>query len=73
MEYLRGEKSLGDGCDVSNRLSVERRALLPRCVRDQWLAHQGVTLWRDSETTSELVLVIHRDPKPDNTFQYPQH
>jgi len=35
------------------------------------LAHQGVTLWRDSGTTSELVLVIHRDLKPDNIFLVP--
>jgi len=70
MEYLRGE-SLGDLLRRSNRLSVERTVITQVCEGPQ-LAHQGVTLWRDSGTTSELVLVIHRDLKPDNIF-HPQH
>jgi len=61
--------SLGDLLRRSNRLSVERTVSITQVCEGLQLAHQGVTL--DSGTTSELVLVIHRDLKPDNIFLVP--
>ena len=71
MEYLRGQ-SLGQLLRQQQRLDVKRTVnIISQVCEGLQLAHEGVTLWRDSATASEHVLVVHRDLKPDNIFLVP--
>ncbi|MBN3888754.1 MAG: protein kinase [Nostoc sp. JL31] len=71
MEYLRGQ-TLRQLLLREKRLSVERTVkIMAQVCKGLQLAHQGVTLQRDSGKTTEHIQVVHRDLKPDNIFLIP--
>jgi serine/threonine-protein kinase len=71
MEYLQGE-TLRQRLDRQGRLPVRQAiAILVQVCAGLQVAHEGITLWRDGATSSELIKVIHRDLKPDNVFLVP--
>ncbi|MEH2139070.1 protein kinase domain-containing protein [Nostoc sp.] len=71
MEYLRGQ-TLRQLLLREKRLSVERTVkIMAQVCKGLQLAHQGVTLQRESGKSTEHIQVVHRDLKPDNIFLVP--
>jgi eukaryotic-like serine/threonine-protein kinase len=72
MEYLRGQ-TLRHLMLREKQASVDRIAsIMTQICKGLQLAHQGVTMQRDGEKSTELIKVIHRDLKPDNIFLLPR-
>lgn len=68
MEYLTGE-TLGQRLEREKRLSPEESiSIINQVCAGLQVAHEGVTLRRESDGTTEHVKIIHRDLKPDNIF-----